>query len=126
MAKHSVNPEQGGMGMNRRCIDSLGIIQHNGRIDEKSENTRAHQIPECNGNKEIHRPFICVGLSAFPHHFEIVNNLKSQQGKGHNLQRGKNSPQCNNGNGTAGPVQMMKGSDHTAAQIEKNGKVHGH
>src|SRR5690606_11371011 len=45
-AQYSVNPEQGGVAMQRRGVQSLHVIKRDGRVYEEPEYAGADQVPE--------------------------------------------------------------------------------
>src|SRR6185295_11915588 len=86
-SEHSIDAEQRGVSMYGSGVETLHVIERDGRIDEKSEQAGADKIPECDRDKEIDWPAVirkpggCLGKA------DIFPGFKSDQDQRHHFER---------------------------------------
>jgi len=121
--KQAVDTEHGRVGVNRCGVDPLGEVEDDGRVDQEAEHTGAHEVPEGHGDEKVDRPLVGIVLPARLDHPQVVHDLEPKQGERDDLQRGKDRTQCDDRRRGPCPVEVVKGSDHTAPQIQEDDEV---
>src|SRR3546814_14190229 len=56
----AIYPEQRGMTMQLRQLQTLHVVERQRRMDQEAEQAGADQIPKCNRDEEHHRPAIAL------------------------------------------------------------------
>src|SRR5678816_2063738 len=107
------------------CIRDRHVIERNGRIDEKTKESRAHQIPECDGDKVIDWPLVGLDPRARPAEREVFIGFKSDENERDHFERAEGCAECEHGGGSAAEVEVMERSDHTTGKEDHGGEEDG-
>ena len=119
----SVDAEQRRVGVQRRGVDPLRIVQDDRRVDEEAEDPRADHVPERHGDEEVQRPLVGVVRSAELDRAHVLRALEAQERERHDLQRGEHRAKGDDRRRRPGPVQVMERADDAGSQVQEDAHV---
>src|SRR5215471_3566697 len=76
-AERAVNAIQRPVGMDSGSIEPLHIVKGDRRIDHKSEDARADQVPERDGHEKVNHPFVLL-CRVYRTHAVVARSLDRQ------------------------------------------------
>src|SRR5207237_1795369 len=118
-SQHPVDTEQSGMAMHGGSVQTLHVIQGDGRIDQKSKQSGAYEVPECHRNKEVDGPLIsCNPDMLLPRSCQanVFPGFETDQHQRNHFKGAEHCAESEHDVGGSCEIQVMEGSDNSAGE----------
>ena len=95
-------------------VESLHVVERDGWVNHKAEQSGTHHIPKSDGDEEVYGPTIFLhpfGRLRVP---DVFPRFESHQHEGHNFKRTENGTKGENGGRRPRKIEMMEGPDDSS------------
>src|SRR5688500_11495612 len=114
------------MGMDRRGVEALHVIERDRRIDHETEQPCTERIPECDRDEEVDRPIVVAHPIAGSVEPYILARLKADKEKRYDFELAENGSEGQHHGGRAREVKVVLCSNDAAAEKDGGSEHHRH
>jgi methyl-accepting chemotaxis protein len=117
--EQAVDPEQRGVGVHRRRVEALHVVERDRRVDHEAEDARADEVPEGDADEEADRPAVAPHPGRGVLQAPGLEGLDADQHQRHHLERAEARADRHDRDRRAAEVEVVEGARDAAEEEER-------